>query len=75
MAVMLYFRRMDLALISKFAVHAARAAIKGNGTTLQEGTPAPDFKIRDESGNTHTLSQYRGKRVVLWFFPRADTGG
>ena len=35
----------------------------------------PDFKVQDESGNTHSLSQYRGKRVVLWFFPRADTGG
>jgi len=66
---------MDLALIGKFAAHAVRAAVKGNGTTLTEGTPAPDFKIQDESGITHSLAQYRGKRVVLWFFPRADTGG
>jgi peroxiredoxin len=66
---------MDLALVGKFAAHAVRAAVKGNGTTLAEGIPAPDFKVQDESGNTHTLSQYRGKRVVLWFFPRANTGG
>lgn len=42
---------------------------------LQEGTPAPDFNVLDESGKPHALTDYRGKRVILWFYPRASTPG
>jgi len=42
---------------------------------LKEGTQAPDFTVRDHNGNTVRLADYRGRRVVLWFYPKADTPG
>jgi peroxiredoxin Q/BCP len=40
-----------------------------------EGQPAPPFKGIDQHGMTHSLSDYRGKWLVLYFFPKADTPG
>jgi peroxiredoxin Q/BCP len=42
---------------------------------LKLGDVAPEFKVQDHTGRTHTLSEYRGKSVVLWFYPKADTPG
>ena len=42
---------------------------------LAEGAVAPDFEVRDHQGRTVRLSDYRGRNVVLWFYPRADTPG
>jgi peroxiredoxin Q/BCP len=36
---------------------------------------APDFSLPDENGRTVSLKDYRGKNVVLYFFPKADTPG
>jgi peroxiredoxin len=53
-----------------------RQAVSGKkGNVLAEGTPAPEFEVGDESGKKHTLGQYKGRKVVLWFFPRASTPG
>ena len=42
---------------------------------LQPGDPAPDFDVTDHHGNRVRLSGLRGKKVVLWFYPKADTPG
>jgi len=42
---------------------------------LKPGDPAPDFEVLDNKGNTQRLRDYRGKKVVLWFYPKADTPG
>lgn len=42
---------------------------------LNAGDKAPDFSVPDHTGTTRRLSDYRGKNVVLWFYPRADTPG
>lgn len=42
-------------------------------TTLQPGQPAPNFTTKDEKGQTINLSDYRGKKVVLYFYPADDT--
>lgn len=42
---------------------------------LQVGSPAPDFEVQDHLGETVRLRELRGKRVVLWFYPKADTPG
>lgn len=43
---------------------------------LTEGTSAPDFKLQASDGKSYSLDQFRGKqRVVLYFYPRADTPG
>ena len=39
------------------------------------GDFAPDFELLTDAGESVRLSTYRGKRVVLYFFPRADTPG
>lgn len=36
---------------------------------------APEFTVPDENGNPVSLKEYRGKDVVLYFFPKADTPG
>ena len=42
---------------------------------LDIGTKAPDFTLPDQNGAEHSLSDYRGKRVVLYFYPRDNTAG
>jgi thioredoxin-dependent peroxiredoxin len=42
---------------------------------LSEKTLAPDFTLLDENSVSHTLSQYRGKDVILNFYPKDDTPG
>lgn len=43
--------------------------------TLSAGTPAPDFRLPDQHGTIHSLADYRGKRLVLYFYPRDMTSG
>ena len=42
---------------------------------LQENIPAPDFALPDETGTTRNLSDYLGKPVLLYFYPKDDTPG
>lgn len=42
---------------------------------LNPGDRAPDFVGQDHAGKSVKLSDFRGKQVVLWFFPKADTPG
>lgn len=44
-------------------------------TSLKPGDDAPDFSLTDQAGKTVQLSELRGKRVVLFFYPKADTPG
>ena len=42
---------------------------------LKEGTKAPEFTLQDQNGNSHSLSDYRGKKVILYFYPKDNTSG
>jgi len=42
---------------------------------VEEGTPAPDFELPSDEGETVRLSELRGKPVVLYFYPKDDTPG
>ena len=42
---------------------------------LRVGQVSPDFKLLDQNGKNHTLSAYRGKWVLLYFYPKDDTPG
>ena len=42
---------------------------------MKEGDKAPDIRVRTDSGEEFRLSSLKGKRVVLYFYPRADTPG
>ncbi|MCP9778989.1 MULTISPECIES: thioredoxin-dependent thiol peroxidase [unclassified Cyanobium] len=43
--------------------------------TLQIGDPAPDFTLPDQDGTAVKLSQFKGQRVVIYFYPKDDTPG
>ncbi len=42
---------------------------------LAVGTKAPAFKLPDQNGDIHTLEEYRGQKVILYFYPRDNTQG
>lgn len=42
---------------------------------LKLGTKAPDFKLEDQKGEVHQLSDYLGKKVILYFYPKDNTSG
>ena len=42
---------------------------------LLEGTKAPNFTLEDQDGNSVSLSDFQGQKVLLWFYPKASTGG
>ena len=60
------------------AIIAGLAAFCGlavGGFAAEPGDPAPDFRLPGSDGQTHALADYRGRFVVLAFFPKAFTGG
>lgn len=42
---------------------------------LEIGTKAPGFELPDQNGKMHTLEEYRGKKVILYFYPKDNTPG
>jgi len=42
---------------------------------LEEGKKAPDFKLKNQNGKTISLNDFKGKNVVLYFYPKDDTSG
>ena len=42
---------------------------------LKLGTKAPNFKLEDQKGDVHQLSDYLGKKVILYFYPKDNTSG
>ena len=42
---------------------------------VEEGKKAPAFSLADAAGKKHTLEDYAGKNVILYFYPRDDTPG
>ena len=42
---------------------------------LEVGTKAPDFNLPDQNGNMHSLSEYKGKKLILYFYPKDSTPG
>jgi peroxiredoxin Q/BCP len=44
-------------------------------TTLKIGDPAPKFSGVDQDGKSHQLADYKGKKLVVFFYPKANTPG
>ena len=42
---------------------------------LEVGSKAPDFTLQDQDGNLHSLSDYKGQKVLLYFYPKDNTAG
>jgi thioredoxin-dependent peroxiredoxin len=68
-----------LALVCVAGLAMAAAARPPSPNALPEelkvGDPAPPFSLPGSDGKTHSLADYRGKTVVLAWFPKAFTGG
>jgi thioredoxin-dependent peroxiredoxin len=54
---------------------ASVAAAPGKAVLLSEGAKAPTFQLPRDGGNSVTLADYLGKKLVIFFYPRADTPG
>jgi hypothetical protein len=65
-----YNRGVSLAGKLRFVVNSFRG-----GRMLKVGDEAPDFEVTDHRGRKVTLHDLRGRKVVLWFYPKADTPG
>ena len=64
------------AVFTALSLTAATGAQQAPTTVeLKEGDTAPDFTLPGTDGKTHKLSDYKGKAVVLAWFPAAFTGG
>ena len=42
---------------------------------LGVGSKSPEFQLSDQDGNTVNITDFKGKKVLLWFFPKASTPG
>ena len=42
---------------------------------LKVGSKAPEFQLSDQDGNTVNITDFKGEKVLLWFFPKASTSG
>ena len=42
---------------------------------LETGSKAPEFTLPDQNGEMHSLKDYRGKKVILYFYPKDNTAG
>ena len=49
--------------------------MRKTGVMIEAGTTAPDFTLPDQDGNPVSLSDFRGRPVVLYFYPKAGTSG
>lgn len=61
-----------VALALVFSNHVVNAE---PSATLKVGRPAPDFNLPDQNGKTHTLEDFRGKWLALYFYVKDDTPG
>ena len=69
---MLALRRI---LVTAMVAVAASVCAQTPDASPAEGTAAPDFKLQDQKGDWHTLSENKGKWVVLYFYPKDFTSG
>jgi peroxiredoxin Q/BCP len=69
---MLALRRIFVTALAALSVSVCAAE---PGKSPAEGSAAPAVKLQDQAGAWHTLEQYKGKWVVLYFYPKDDTPG
>lgn len=62
-------------VLGQLVTEAKSTVLGQKGATPKVGDVAPDFTLPAHDGSTVSLSGLRGKTVVLWFYPKADTPG
>ena len=66
---MRWIKRTAASMVALLGLQAAHA------TELTIGDPAPGFSLKDQANQPHALADYRGRWVVLYFYPKDDTPG
>ena len=61
--------------LSRLVALAVGFVLSSAAFSAEVGEAAPDFVLAGSDGGTHALADYRGRHVVLAFFPKAFTGG
>ncbi len=61
-------------MMTAYAGQLLNESTKG-GNMLTVGSRAPEFTLPNQDGDNISLSDYKGQKVVLWFFPKANTPG
>jgi len=64
-----------IALLAAVALMLWRMSAFANRNLPKAGDTAPDFTLPDQNGRTRSLVEFRGRWLVLYFFPKADTPG
>jgi peroxiredoxin Q/BCP len=64
-----------LAMVALVATAAAPAPVEGVGPKPKAGDVAPAFTLTDQNGKKHSLADYKGKWVVVYFYPKDQTPG
>ena len=62
-------------MLGLLAVLGIMPAARVSAANLELGQPAPDFRLPDETGQIRTLADFKGKILVLAFYPKDFTGG
>ena len=68
-------KRLALLLALGIALTPLSLAASDAAAPPAVGTPAPDFRLQDQDGKWHTLDEYAGRWVVLYFYPKDGTPG
>lgn len=66
--------KRTLVLLSALALLLPAAGVIG-AEQIMRGAPAPDFELQDQDGQLHSIEDYRGRWVALYFYPKDDTPG
>jgi peroxiredoxin Q/BCP len=72
---MKFNRTLFAALFICLAILIASSVVAGDGAIPEVGKPAPDFTLKNDEGKEVSLKDYRGKWVVLYFYPKDFTSG
>lgn len=66
---------MKTILILSFFIVLVIAVMQGSPKSLKQGDEAPPFALSDETGTVRTLAEFKGKKVLLYFYPKDGTSG
>lgn len=64
-----------IAVLSWFSMLALSATLAAEEAEVNLGQMAPNFSLPDQAGKKHSLADYRGRWIVLYFYPKDDTPG
>jgi len=62
-------------LLGLLAVLSMMPAARVSAANVEVGQPAPDFRLPDETGQIRSLADFKGKTLILAFYPKDFTGG